>query len=107
MLLGRRADDRPYNAFPGFRNLGNTCFLNSQCARDDIQVHAQGNGTLGYVLAETMTQYISGELEVMAPLSMLKALIDYEPDFGGGPAEPLRRRWGAPLIMNRRMRRSV
>jgi len=73
MLLGRRADDRPYNAFPGFRNLGNTCFLNSQCARDDIQVHAQGNGTLGYVLAETMTQYISGELEVMAPLSMLKA----------------------------------
>ena len=54
-----------------------------------------------------MTQYISGELEVMAPLSMLKALIDYEPDFGGGPAEELRRRWDAPLIMNRRMRRSV
>ena len=23
----RRADDRPYNAFPGFRKLGNTCFL--------------------------------------------------------------------------------
>ena len=31
-----------------------------------------------------MTQYISGELEVMAPLSMLKALIEYEPNFGGG-----------------------
>ena len=31
-----------------------------------------------------MTQYISGELEVMAPLSMLKALIEYEPHFGGG-----------------------